>query len=360
MTLRTKAAIGAAAMTAAVLARNYYNRSREREIAGEVVLITGGSRGLGLAMAHRFAHEGCRVAICARDEAELERAATNLSRYGTGIMTVRCDVTVEADVKKAISDVTARFGRIDILVNNAGQIQVGPLESVTRQDFEDAMNVMFWGVVNPTMALLPEMLERKSGQIVNITSIGARVSVPHLLPYSAAKHAAEGFSEGLRAELKNSGVTVTTIAPGLMRTGSYNAALFKGDHEAESAWFSVSSSLPGMTMSAGRAARQIVSAVRRGESQKILTAPASVLSRFHGLAPGVTQEILAMVGTLLLPGPTPINVPSPAGALPILSLRRCAQFSRWAGWRRDSLINGWRSDCNNSNRKDVNQCSERF
>jgi NAD(P)-dependent dehydrogenase (short-subunit alcohol dehydrogenase family) len=301
MNSRTKAVVAAAGVAAAVLARNYYHKSLERPIAGDVVLITGGSRGLGLALARRFAREGCRVAICARDPEELGRAGSALSRFGAGIMTVRCDVTQELDVQQMIADVTARFGRIDILVNNAGQIQVGPIESVTLQDFEDAMNVMFWGVVHPTMALLPSLIKRRSGQIVNITSIGAKVSIPHLLPYSAAKHAAEGFSEGLRGELKDSGVTVTTIAPGLMRTGSYNAALFKGDQEAESAWFSVGASLPGVSMSADRAARQIVSAVRRGDAEKILTTPAAVLSKVHGLAPGLTQELVALAGNLLLP-----------------------------------------------------------
>ncbi|MEP6716682.1 MAG: SDR family NAD(P)-dependent oxidoreductase, partial [Terriglobia bacterium] len=227
---------------------------------------------------------------------------SSLGRYASAVMTYRCDVTSREDVAGMIAAVIARFGRIDILVNNAGQIQVGPLEAVTTDDFEKAMNVMFWGMVHPTMALLPAMRARKSGRIVNITSIGGKVSVPHLLPYSSAKHAAEGFSEGLRAELKDSGVTVTTIAPGLMRTGSWNAAEFKGDREAEANWFSLGASLPGTSMSADRAARQIVSAVKRGDAEKILTLQAVMLARIHGMAPVLTQELLALGGRLLLPG----------------------------------------------------------
>jgi short-subunit dehydrogenase len=149
--------------------------------------------------------------------------------------------------------------------------------------------------------LLPRFLARGRGQIVNIASIGGKVSIPHLLPYSSAKNAVVGFSEGLRAELSGTGVVVTTICPGLMRTGSFNAALFKGDQEAESEWFSLSSSLPILSMGANRAARQIVSTLKRGDSGKVLTAAASVLAKVHALAPGLTQDLLGSVANMVLP-----------------------------------------------------------
>ncbi|HKD05493.1 MAG TPA: SDR family NAD(P)-dependent oxidoreductase [Bryobacteraceae bacterium] len=298
---RSKLAIATAGVAAGVFARRMYQSSRERLIGGSVALITGGSRGLGLALARRFAREGCPVAICARDEEELQRARTSLEERGARVMTSVCDVTNRSQVEQTISDVTAYFGRIDILVNNAGIIKVGPVEAMTIEDFEEAMNVIFWGTVNPTMTLLPTFLERNRGHIVNITSIGAKVSVPHLLPYSAAKYAAEGFSEGLRAELKGTGVKVTTIAPGLMRTGSYNAAMFKGDREAEAAWFSAGASMPGLSMSAERAACQIVAAVKRGDAERILTTQANVLARLKGVAPGLTQDLLGAAALLLLP-----------------------------------------------------------
>jgi short-subunit dehydrogenase len=192
-----------------------------------------------------------------------------------------------------------RFGGIDVLVNNAGQIQVGPVQDMTLGDFEQAMDVMFWGVVYPTRAVLPYMLERRAGRIVNITSIGGKVAVPHLLPYDCAKFAAMGFSEGLRAEMLAQGIKVVTIAPGLMRTGSYRNAIFKGDAESESAWFGVSASMPGITIEGSRAARQIVSATRRGDAELILTTPAQLLARFHGMFPGATAEILGLINQLL-------------------------------------------------------------
>jgi short-subunit dehydrogenase len=200
-----------------------------------------------------------------------------------------------------IEEVIAHFGSIDILVNNAGIIQVGPVGEMVIEDFEDAMNVIFWGTVYTSLTLLPRFLARGRGQIVNIASIGGKVSVPHLLPYSSAKNAVVGFSEGLRAELSGTGVVVSTICPGLMRTGSFNAALFKGDQEAESEWFSLSSSLPLLSMSASRAARQIVSSVKRGDAGKVITAAAAVLARAYALAPGLTQDLMGSVGRLLLP-----------------------------------------------------------
>jgi short-subunit dehydrogenase len=151
------------------------------------------------------------------------------------------------------------------------------------------------------MTVLPAFLQKNRGQIVNITSIGAKISVPHLVPYCSAKHAAAGFSEGLREELAHTGVKVTTVAPGLMRTGSFLAALFKGDREAESRWFSIGASLPGLSISANRAARQIVSSVKRGDAELILTLPAKVLAKANGIAPQTTQKVLGWAAHKILP-----------------------------------------------------------
>jgi NAD(P)-dependent dehydrogenase (short-subunit alcohol dehydrogenase family) len=293
----------AAGLAAALLARPAIRRLRQADLSGKVALITGGSRGLGLLLARELARQGCRIAICARDQRELDQARRELERRGAEVFTAVCDIADRSQLDRMVDDVTQHYGRIDVLVNNAGIIQVGPLDSMTDEDFRMAMDIMFWGVVYPTLAVLPQMRERRSGWIVNITSIGGKVSVPHLLPYGCAKFAAVGFSEGLRAELAGQGISVTTIAPGLMRTGSYLNALFKGRHEREFTWFSLGAALPGISMDAERAARQIVEAARRGDSERILTLPANLLARFHGLFPGLTADILGLVNRLILPGP---------------------------------------------------------
>jgi NAD(P)-dependent dehydrogenase (short-subunit alcohol dehydrogenase family) len=265
------------------------------------VFITGGSRGLGLLLAREFGREGARVAICARDGQELERARRRLEADGVVADPIVCDVRDRHAVERTVDEVMRRFGGLDILVNNAGIIQVGPVAALDVQDFEDAMAVNFWGMVYTTLAVLPEMRRRRRGRIVNITSIGGKVSVPHLLPYGASKFAAVGFSEGLRAELAADGVRVITIAPGLMRTGSYLNAWFKGDAGAEARWFGLGATLPGVSMSAERAARQIVRATRRGDTERVLSVPAAALSRVHGLLPALTIEALTLANRLILP-----------------------------------------------------------
>ena len=271
-------------------------RKKSANLTGEVVLITGGSRGLGLALAHEFARRGCRIAICARDHEELESGRQWLASSGAEVFASVCDVTDPMQVHDLLERVRTRFGRIDVLLNNAGMMRVAPLGNMTLGDFEDAMNVMFWGAVYPTLAVLPEMKERGSGRIVTIASVGGKVSVPHLLPYCCAKFAVTGFSEGLRAELDRYGIGVTTIAPGLTRTGAHLNAQSGGRSSAEVIGrFGLGASWPLASMKAERAARQIVAAVARGRAEKILTVQASVLARVHGAFPGLVPKLMGIV-----------------------------------------------------------------
>jgi NAD(P)-dependent dehydrogenase (short-subunit alcohol dehydrogenase family) len=181
-----KIAAGAGALLAAKWLTRYLS---DYELRGRVVLVTGGSRGLGLVLARQFAREGARVAICARDEAELERARLDLEKRGADAFAVKCDVTIDSEVREMIKRIHEHFGPIDVLVNNAGVIQVGPLETMGTEDFRQAMNTHFWGPLNTILAVLPEMRRRQSGRIVNISSIGGKIGIPHLVPYSASKFA---------------------------------------------------------------------------------------------------------------------------------------------------------------------------
>jgi len=288
---------------AALAARALLLKSREADLTDQVVLITGGSRGLGLALAAEFGRHGAKLALCARSAGELQRARGKLAGEGIEAHTVVCDLGDPPQAARMISDVTAHYGRIDVLVNNAGIIEVGPVQNMARSDFEDAMAVDFWGVLDTILAVLPQMRARKAGRIVNITSIGGKVAFPHLLPYVAAKFAATGLSEGLRAELKRDGISVTTIVPGLLRTGSYGHALFKGRKTGEYAWFSLGDNAPGGSISAERAAREIVTATRRGEAERILSIPANILARLNGLAPAAMAGLLTLVNDLFMPAP---------------------------------------------------------
>jgi short-subunit dehydrogenase len=239
------------------------------------------------------------VAICARHGGLLDWGAQRLREEGIDSLAGTCDVSRREDVERFLRAVRQELGPIDVLVNNAGIMEVGPVEHMRVEDFEAAMGVMFWGPVYACLAVYPEMVRRRSGHIVNVTSIGGKVSVPHLLPYGAAKFAAVGFSEGLTAELAQYGVRVTTVAPGLMRTGSYLNAYVRGRRGAELTWFGLGASVPGMSMDAERAARQIVRAMQRGQREVVLSLPASLLAAVHGIAPGLVIAALSWVNRLL-------------------------------------------------------------
>jgi NAD(P)-dependent dehydrogenase (short-subunit alcohol dehydrogenase family) len=212
--------------------RNHRRRNSRRLVGGKMgstdpnldlqnktVFITGGSRGLGLALAREFAKRGARIAISARAGDELQRAAAQLENVTSHVLTIEADVTMREEAESAIAKINERFGFVDVLVNNAGTITVGPLETMTIDDFRESLNTHFWGPYFATMAVLPEMRRRGAGSIVNISSVGGKISVPHLLPYSVGKFALTGFSEGLRAELQKDNIHVTTVCPGLMPNG---------------------------------------------------------------------------------------------------------------------------------------------
>jgi short-subunit dehydrogenase len=266
---------------------------------GRTVLITGGSRGLGLALARELAARGARLAICGRDSQSLERARASLARAGAEVIAVPCDVTDQNSVAALLEEVHRGLGPVDVLVNNAGIIEVGPAETMAVADYEEAMGTNFWGMLYPTLAVLPEMRQRRDGRIVNITSIGGKLGIPHLLPYSASKFAAVGFSQGLRAEVAADGVRVVTVVPGLMRTGSPRNAIFRGQHRSEYAWFSISDALPGLSISAEQAARRIVEACGRGDAEVLFPVTTRAAAIANAIAPGITANVLSMVNRLL-------------------------------------------------------------
>lgn len=274
-------------------------RSESYSFEAKTVFVSGGSRGLGLLLAREFARRGAKVAITARDGEALERAVADIKRFGQHVLAIGNDMTIREEAEEAVQEITRHFGHVDVLVNNAGTICVGPLDVMTIDDFRDSIETHFWGPYFTSMAVLPAMKRRRQGRIVNISSIGGKISVPHLLPYSVGKFALTGFSEGLRSALLEHNIYVTTVCPGLMRTGSPRNALFKGNNQAEYAWFSVSDAMPLISMSADRAARRIVRACATGEAEVVLSVPAKAAVKFHGLFPGITSDVLALVNKAL-------------------------------------------------------------
>jgi NAD(P)-dependent dehydrogenase (short-subunit alcohol dehydrogenase family) len=280
-------------------------RTARYSLRGKIALITGGSRGLGLVLARHICAQGGSVALIARDPDELARAKADLAPRGGAVLTVECDLLDVGQIQSAVQQAIDRFGKIDILINNAGIIEVGPLENMTREDFERAMRLHFWAPFELIAQVVPEMRIWGGGRIINISSIGGKVAVPHLAPYSASKFALTGFSDAIRTELARDNIHVTTVAPGMMRTGSHVNAKFKGKHDMEFAWFAASAGAPLISMNADRAARKILAACRRGQPSLTLTFAARGAILGNALCPNLTGYVMRLVNRFL---------PKPSGA----------------------------------------------
>lgn len=310
------ALLGGAA--SAFLARNRRMEMKSR-LAGKVVLITGGSRGLGLLLAREYLKQGASVSICARDERELTRAREILlpanaaeTRRENRIHLAVCDISRREQVRYWVHSTVDALGGIDVIVNNAGIIQVGPFQEMTEEDVKSVLDVHLWGMCFTTWEALPFLRESAqrstliSGRrlspfsnIVNITSLGGVIPVPHLLPYSVSKFAAVGWSETLKAELAPEGVRVFTVVPGLMRTGSHFHALFKGQKKKEMNLFSLAASFPGITLSADRAAKRIVRGTLRGEGYLTVGMPAKIARLVYAAAPNLVGKMNAGIASVL-------------------------------------------------------------
>src|SRR5256885_6420066 len=266
----------------------------------KVALITGGSRGLGLEIARQICAGGGKVALIARDSDELARAKTDLDRFATEVLTIQCDLLETAQIQSAVQQTLQRFGKIDILINNAGTIEIGPIEHMQLKDFDRAMRLHFWAPFILYLLVTPHM-RANGGRIVNISSIGGRIAVPHMAAYSASKFALAGFSDAIRAELARDNIFVTTVTPGLMRTGSQIHAKFKGDHSAEYKWFDWSSKIPFASISVERAARKILNACQRGKPALVMPCSAYFIVAANALFPSLTARVMKIMNRSMPP-----------------------------------------------------------
>jgi NAD(P)-dependent dehydrogenase (short-subunit alcohol dehydrogenase family) len=266
-----------------------------------VALVAGASRGLGLLICRNLIGRGFVVVAAARDADELMQAEVDVAAPGRFVART-CDVSDAGAVAALVADVEETHGPIEVALTVAGNIQAGPAEAMTLEQFRTAVDTMLWGPIHVAWAVLPGMRERGSGRIGTVASVGGMVSPPHLLPYATAKFGAVGFSDGLAAALAGTGVTATTVVPGLMRTGSHERAAFTGDAPAEYAWFAPAASLPLLSINADRAASRIVGAVLGGRPLITLTPLATVGVRVRGALPGTTTRVMGLVNRALPDG----------------------------------------------------------
>lgn len=294
--------VGAAALALAAgkLGIEVANRRRAVKLRGSTAVVCGASRGLGRAIALELARQGvAKIGICARHERDLDSAASELVQMGVHVCAEACDLSKQEEAERFMGSACARLGAIDVLVTSASTIAVGPVSSWTKEDFDEAMGSIFYTTLYPMLAVMPSMRQRRKGSIAAITSVGARIGVPHLVPYCAAKFAVMGLVESLRAELATDGVHVLSVVPGLMRTGSHVHAAFKGNQEEEYAWFGMSATAPLLSIDADRAARRIVSAIARGKAELSFTPEARIAPIVRTLMPGFWAEMMAAAARFL-------------------------------------------------------------
>lgn len=197
------------------------------------VLITGASDGIGKATALLFASQGYDLVMAARHADKLTAAGQEVQAMGRQALTIPTDVKDPQQVKNLVDQALAKYASIDVLINDAGIYISGPVEEFSLEDWHNAIDTNLWGYIHTIQALLPHFLERGSGTIVNISSIGGKVPVPYLVPYCTTKFAVTGMTEAMHSELKPKGIHVCGIYPNLIKSEFMTRAIFQGKDEQD-------------------------------------------------------------------------------------------------------------------------------
>lgn len=291
-----------AGLGVAFVASTLYKEAKKYKLDGKVVLITGGSSGLGLILARQLAAKGAKLVICSRTADRNEKAKTELEELGAEVLALTVDLSEPKAVAKMIKKTISHYGHIDVVINNAGIIQAGPQEDMDLKDYEDAMNSNFWAPLHVMKAVIPHFKDQSGGRIVNVTSIGGKVAVPHMLPYTASKHALVGLSEGMNIELKKDNIHVTTVVPFLMQTGSGENIMVKGDESESIGGFMKEASNSALfAQDAEVSAKKIIGAIEYGESEVALSVIAKAATLLQGVAPGWLGIIMGAATNYMKP-----------------------------------------------------------
>ena len=194
---------------------------------GKVVLITGASSGIGQASALQFAKQGANIVLVARNKEKLDKVAQNLKKFQVSVFVSQCDVSNKDQVEIMSKQVLEKFGSVDILVNNAGFAIYGSVSKLSIEEIESQMKTNYFGMIYCVKNFLPNMIKKNSGHIVNVASVAASFGLPGIASYCASKFAMLGFSEGLKHELKGTGVGITVVSPIMVRTNFFDHPSFE-------------------------------------------------------------------------------------------------------------------------------------
>lgn len=197
------------------------------DFKNKVVLITGASSGIGKEAATQFAKLGANIVLVSRRKEKLEQVENELKKFNITTLVCQCDVSKKDQVEKLSKTVLEKFDSIDVLINNAGFAIYGSVTDLSIDEIQSQMETNYFGMIYCVKNFLPKMLEKKSGHIVNVASVAASFGLPGIASYCASKHAMLGFSEGLKHELKGTGVGITVVSPIMVRTDFFDHPSFE-------------------------------------------------------------------------------------------------------------------------------------
>ncbi|MGF1677516.1 MAG: SDR family NAD(P)-dependent oxidoreductase [Rivularia sp. (in: cyanobacteria)] len=254
-------------------------------------IITGGSQGIGKSSALLFARKGYDLVLTARSPEILSAAAAEVSKIGTKVLAIPCDVTQEAEVNILISKALESFGSIDVLINNAGVCMTGPIEHTTLSDWHRVIDVNLWGYIHTIHAILPHFLERQKGTIVNVGSIGGKLPLPEMTVYCTSKYAITGLTETLRLELKSKGIHVSAVHPSATDSNFMERAQFRGSsaQEAEKRRNSMSNFLKSPAASKPEDVADAIWNAVKYQKDEIVVGSGSFMSAAYKFFPGLMQ-----------------------------------------------------------------------
>lgn len=257
------------------------------------ILVTGASQGIGRATAHLFARKGYDLVLAARQPERLQAVAQEIQSLGQNAIAVPTDVRDPAQVQALVDQALANYGAIDVLVNNAGIYISGPVEAFSLEDWHQAIDTNLWGYIHTIHALVPHFIARGSGTIINVSSIGGKVPLPYLVPYTTTKFAVSGLTEALHSELKPKGIHVGGIYPSIIKSDFLERAILRGNdqQDAQGRLDQLKQVLSAPVVEKPEDVANAIWEAVRQQKEEVLVGSANLSKTAYGVFPGLMQWV---------------------------------------------------------------------